>query len=68
MKKRRLTLSIDSKTVTQIDEAARVNDTSRSAIARMLLHLIWYVPVDNLRETSPIPSLLGVKKEANHAD
>ena len=69
MKKKRFTLSFDSKTASLIDEAARLNDTSRSAIANMLLQMIRYVPVDNLRETSPIPSLLGIsKKEANHAD
>lgn len=68
MKKRRFTLSIDTKTADQIDTAARANDTSRSAIARMLLQLIRYVPVEDLHETSPIPGLLGIDKESNHAD
>jgi len=68
MKKRRFTLSIDTTTLDQIDGAARANDTSRSAIARMLLQLIRYVPVEDLHETSPIPGLLGISKEAYHGD
>lgn len=68
MKKKRYSLYCDAETMALIDKAAEINDISRSAVAAMFLQLVRYVPVDRLRETSPVPTLLGINtKEAIHA-
>ena len=67
MKKRRYSLSLDSETIEMIEEAARINGSSRSAIARMVLQTIRYLPFNRLRETSPVPAILGIDtKEVIH--
>ena len=68
MIKRRYSITCDVDTMTMIDNAARKNGLSRSAVTRMLLHLIRYVPSDRIRETSPIPAFLGINEEVENAD
>jgi hypothetical protein len=60
MEKQRCSLNLDVETIQAIEEAARLNHTSRSAIARMLLQIIQYVPVNQLRELSPVPYFFGI--------
>lgn len=61
MKKRRYSLNLDVATITAIDAAAIKNRVSRSAIARMFLDMVNHVPVDMLKETSPIPAFFGFR-------
>ena len=68
MKKQRCTLSVDSEMMACIDEVARKNNISRSAVAHMFLDLVKYVPVEKLRFKSPILGLLGIDKENHHVD
>lgn len=63
MKKERVSLNCDSEVMELIDKVAKKNHTSRSAIARMLLELIKYIPAEKLVEKSPIPGILGLGKE-----
>jgi len=67
MKKMRCSFCLDEETKELIDRAAVQNNISRSAVIRMFLELANYLPVDCLKMTSPIPGLLGIKGDANHA-
>lgn len=67
-KKQNFSLNLDTETIELIDKAARKNETTRSAVARMMLELIHYLPNEKFRSVSPLPFLLGLNKEANHAD
>lgn len=62
MIKERFSINCDVETMALIDQAALENHTSRSAIARMFLQLVKYIPVEQLKETSPIPGFLGIDK------
>ena len=59
---------VDPETLALIENAARVNRTSMSSIARMLLDTIKYLPPEKLRHVSPVPGILGISKEETHAE
>ncbi len=61
MEKQRCSLNLDTETMQAIGEAARLHHTSRSAIVRMLVQIIQYVPMDQLRELSPVRPFYGIK-------
>lgn len=65
MKKIRCSFCLDEETVSLLDEAASRNSISRSAVIRMFLDLANYLPPESLKLTSPVPALLGLKKEAS---
>lgn len=67
MKQNRYSLILDPETISVIDEVARKNNASRSAVVRMFLDLTKYIPVDKLQFSSPIPQLLGLSEEDDHA-
>lgn len=62
MYKEKFSLSCDPEVIAKIDKIAKKNKTSRSAISRMLLQMVEYVPPESLKETTPIPSLLGLEQ------
>jgi len=68
VKKQRCTLSVDSEMMACIDEVAKKNNISRSAVVRMFLDLAKYVPVEKLHFKSPILGILGIDKENQHVD
>ncbi|WP_290798354.1 ribbon-helix-helix protein, CopG family [Halomonas sp.] len=68
MKRYRYSLCLDADTMEIVDEVASRNNVSRSAIVRMFLDLAKQVPAEKLMFRSPIQNLLGIDKEANHAD
>lgn len=55
-------ISCDMHVMAKIDKAALANNMSRSAVARRLLELIDYVPVEKLKKSPLIPELGGVTK------
>lgn len=61
MSKGRYSFSCDPETIDQIDEAAKKNNTSRSAVVRLLLDLVHVVPADKLKQTSPLPAYFGIQ-------
>lgn len=67
MKKFRYSLCLDVNTMDLIDEVARKNNVSRSAVVRMFLDLANHVPAERWQFSSPIPGLLGIDPEVNHA-
>lgn len=67
MKKFRYSLCLDVNTMGLIDEVARRNNVSRSAVVRMFLDLANHLPADRLQFSSPIPDLLGISPEVNNA-
>ena len=66
--KERYSISCPPETMALVDQAAERNNISRSAVIRMFLDLIRYIPVEKLRETSPVPGYLGLsnKEVANN--
>jgi hypothetical protein len=60
MKKVTLCFLVDSETFDLIEEAAHQSRTSRSSVARQLLHMIRHVPPDTFKETSPLPEFFGI--------
>lgn len=59
MKKRsRFTLNIDAQTIAMLDSIACKNHLSRSAVLRMLLHMLKDLPKDYLDEVSPLGKFL----------
>ncbi len=68
MIKERFSINCDVETMKLIDQVAKKNHTSRSAITRMLLDMIRYVPVEKLVETSPVPGILGLQSMENTGD
>ncbi len=58
--KERYSISCPPETMALIDDAAEKNNLSRSAVIRMFLDLIRYIPVEKLKETSPVPQYLGL--------
>ncbi len=65
MIKDRFSINCDVETMGLIDDAAKRNHTSRSAVVRMFLQLVKYIPVEKLRETSPLPGILGIDVKQN---
>jgi len=63
MKDFRCCFCLDEQTLSLIDEAATRNNISRSAVIRMFVDLVNYLPPERLKSTSPIPALLGLTKE-----
>ncbi len=60
MPKQRCTITLCKETMDTIHKAAKMNDLSRSAIIRMLLQTINHLPLEELKETSPVPYILGL--------
>jgi len=67
MKKIRCSFCLNEQTLSLIDEAATRNNISRSAVIRMFVDLANYLPPESLKLTSPVPALLGLKKEVTHS-
>jgi len=67
MMKKRYSVCLDENTMALIDAAASSNKMSRSAVVRMFLDLVGYLPGESLKMSSPVPALLGITKEANYA-
>jgi hypothetical protein len=65
--KSRYSFNLDTSTMDLIDNAAKQNQCTRSAIATMFLQLISFVPIEKLKHTSPLPDLLGINTETYHA-
>lgn len=61
MGKHRYTFNCDLDVMALIDEAARQNNTSRSAVARLLLELVRVIPAEKLKQTSPVPAYFGIQ-------
>ena len=57
-KRERFTLNIDGESIATIDAIAQKNCLSRSAVLRMILHMLVDLPADYLEEVSPLGKFL----------
>lgn len=65
MFKEKFSITCDRDTIEAIDKVAKQNKMSRSAISRMLLQMIYYLPAERLKEITPVPSILGLEQKRN---
>lgn len=62
MQKVKCSITVDSGTLDLIQKAAKLNGLSRSAVIRMLIQTICYIPLEKLKETSPVVHILGLRE------
>ncbi len=65
--RKKCTFTVDEQTAALINKAAKQNGLTQSAVARMLLNTINHLPLEELRETTPVPYILSLAKEERNA-